>query len=222
MRQRWIKKAVPTLLLFTGLTFFIYGEIHLHAALKALAMDYAKFVRTIDILGRRNDDLVNEASKLRQQAEDAQTPPCRLPPREARYAVAARVRALAFDILDFENEKTSTRPATILSALATGEATMRRNSEDIGRYDQAAVTDFSKQFGGLVNGVTRKIRPFGLETSRLQRHIETINNILVMRLIANDLNDLADQLEVSPERLRPAPEFRIAPDVKSTTAIGQE
>jgi hypothetical protein len=223
MRQRWIKMVVSTCLILIGLTLFICNEIHLHAVLIALARNYASFAHRIDALATRNDDLVNEASKWRQQAKDAQKRSWRLPDRESRIAVAARARALARDILDFENEKTISQPVTILSVLPGGEEAMRRNLEDLDHYDQAATTDFLKQFGGPLDGVARKIRPYGLDTSRLQRHIETINNIVAMRLVANDLNDVADQLEPSPpERPRPAPEIRMAPDVRSTSAIGQE
>jgi hypothetical protein len=153
MRQRWIKTTVPACLILIGLTFFIYDEIHLHAALKTLARDYASFLQRIEALTRRNDDLVNEASKWRQRAKDVQKRSWRLPDRESRIAVAARARALARDILDFENEETITRPVTILSVLPGGEEMMRRNFEDIGHYDDTAVTDFLKQFGGPLNGV---------------------------------------------------------------------
>jgi len=223
MGQRWFKTVAPAFLILIGLKFFIYDEMHVHAALKALASEHTSQVRTVDDLRRRNNDLVNEASKWRQQAKVDQERSSQFPIRESRDAVAAGSRGLARDILDFENEKTTARPVTIVSAAPGGEETMRRNSENIGQYDQAAVTDFLKQFGGPVNGIVRKIRPFGLDTSRLQRHIEAINNILVMRLVANDLSDLADQLEPSPpERSRPAPEPRMAPDVRSTAAGGQE
>jgi len=210
------------LLTLAGLAFLVYDDIHVHAALKARDRDDAGSVQTIHVLGRRNDDLVREASKWKQQAEAAQKRSPSLLARESRNAVAAGARALARDMLDFENEKTVTRPVTIFSAVPGGEQTMRRNSEDIGRYDQAAVTDFLKEFGGPVNGVTRKIRPYALDTSRLQRHTETINSIQAMRLVANDLSDLANQLEASPpKRPRPAPEIRIATEVRSTAAMGQ-
>ncbi len=72
MRQRWIKTTVPACLILIGLTFFIYDEIHLHAALKTLARNYASFLQRIESLTRRNDDLVNEATKWRQRAKDVQ------------------------------------------------------------------------------------------------------------------------------------------------------
>jgi hypothetical protein len=223
MGQRWIKIVVLTCLILVGVTFFIYDEIHVHAVLNALARDDAGFGLTMDVLRRRNDDLVNEASKWRQQAEEAQKRSSRVPARESLDALAAEAAGLSRDVLDCENEKTVARPATIFSAVAGGEETMRRNSEENGRYDRAAVTEFLKQFGGPVNAIVRKIRPYGLDTSRLQRHIETINNIQVMRLVANDLTDLAEQLKASrPKRPRPAPEPRIALDVRRTAAIGQE
>jgi hypothetical protein len=215
--------AAPTFSVLTGLAFFIYRETDLRAALTARARDYAGFAQTMDVLRRRNDDLVNEVSKWRQKAKDARKHGSRSAARESGNALATRMRALARDILDFENEKTITRPVTILSAVPGGEQTMRRNSEDIAHYDQAAVTDFLKRFGGPVNGVARIVRPYTLDTSRLQRHIETINCIPAMRLVATDIIDLADQLEASPpKRPRPAPEIRIAPEVSSAAAIGQE
>jgi len=106
MGQRWFKTVAPAFLILIGLKFFIYDEMHVHAALKALASEHTSQVRTVDDLRRRNNDLVNEASKWRQQAKVDQERSSQFPIRESRDAVAAGSRGLARDILDFENEKT--------------------------------------------------------------------------------------------------------------------
>ena len=126
------------------------------------------------------------------------------------------------DMLDFENERTVGRPPTIVGGFAGGEEDIKpRNFEQITLYERTAVTDCLKRFGGSVNGIVRKSRPYALDTGRLQRHLETICNILIIRLIANDLNDLAGQLDTAqPKRSRP--ELQISPDLRSIAAHRNE
>lgn len=200
--------------------FVLYRDID--SKFKMLFERYTALAQKNEVLGRSNNDLANEASKWKNRAEKLQNHSPLLQPQESPRELAARAHTLARDILDFENEKEMSRPAMIL-VVAGGEATMRRNSEEIAHYDVDAVTEFLKQFGGPMNGFVRKSRPYDLDTSRLQRHIATINNILVMRLIANDLADLSDQLSTPViKRQRPAPEPRIEPQIRSTANAGQE
>jgi hypothetical protein len=221
MGRRRFKNAAFRLLILTVPTIFIF-EIHLYVTSKTLARDYAALAQRVEVVAGVNGELANEASKWRQRAEDAQRRLPPLPARESSERLAARVRALANEMLDFENERTVGRPPTIVGGFAGGgEDIMRRNFEQITLYERTAVTDCLKRFGGSVNGIVRKSRPYALDTGRLQRHIETICNLLMIRLIANDLNDLAGQLDTAqPKRSRP--ELQISPDLRSIAAHRNE
>jgi hypothetical protein len=80
-------------------------------------------------------------------------------------------------------------------AVPGGPEQMRRNESDILHYNDEAIMDFLKSFGGRIESIMRKARPYGADTSRLQAHILNLNSIQMMRLIGDDLNDVAEQLE---------------------------
>jgi hypothetical protein len=100
-------------------------------------------------------------------------------------------RILASDVLEFQENRLRNRPVLVFGGPSD---VTRKTMEDSNHYNQQAVVDFLKRFGGPIESVTRRLRPYRLDATRLQRHVIDLNSIQMMRFIADDLNDLADQL----------------------------
>jgi len=101
-------------------------------------------------------------------------------------------RTLASDVLDFQGNRLRNTPTIVIGG--PSEVT-RETLEDSNLYNQQAIVDFLKRFGGSIETNLRRARHYGLDPSRLQAHVAELNSIPMMRLIANDVNELADQLD---------------------------
>jgi 23S rRNA maturation mini-RNase III len=114
---------------------------------------------------------------------------------ESANRLAREAHTLASDVLDYQGDRMRNIPIRIMMAVPGGPEKMRRNEEDILHYNDQAIMDFLKKFGGEIESIMRRTKPYGLDTSQLQGHIANLNSIQMMRLIGDDLNDVAGQLD---------------------------
>lgn len=190
-----------------------YRENNTRKTLKTLERNNAALLRKVDTLEEMNHDLVQEASKWMQQVGQLEKQVTAPQTSESPNAVLQYAHSLALAVLDFQNQQSSSSPPLIVSVIPG--ATFASH-EAIQRHDREAVTKFFMQFGGPLTSAARKFGSYRLDTSGLKRHMAALDSITAMRLVADDLNDLADQLESRP-RLHRAPAPRVAPGLNTAS-----
>jgi hypothetical protein len=166
MRKRWAEITVVVLLVLPGQMSLLYWAVYMRGTAATASRNQQALALEMSVLNGRVLDLTNEADKWKARAEEAEKAAIPMRARESRREMSEGVNAEAAEILDFENEKEANRPPMILAAVPGGDETMRRNQGDLLRYENGAVRDFIKLFGGRVNDLIRRVRPYGIDTSR--------------------------------------------------------
>ena len=109
--------------------------------------------------------------------------------------VAREARILASDILSFEWEAEKGRPVTILNATPGGQYQTLQSMDAGSLYDSQRLIDFFKRFGGRIEGLLQRTKVYGLDEGHLQAHVTYLSSLAMMRIIASDLDSLADNIE---------------------------
>lgn len=102
------------------------------------------------------------------------------------------MRTLASDVIDFHALQKQSMPIMIVSSFDRG--TMDRSLAEINHHENEAVRQFLVKFSGAIGVMIGRMRPYGLDASRLEMHVTNVVNIDMMSMIATDLNALADEL----------------------------
>ena len=193
MRQLWIQTSGIAVLALVIQIVGFYGFLYLRSVVRIVYQEHQSQLSA-------NSQLEKEISRLNVEPNGAKTKslhaekrakPFTEVPEKSASQIGKLARTYASDVLDFQEEQLRGLP-TILIGGATDLS--RKSMEDSQFYNRQAIIDFLKTFGGPIESVLRQVKPFGFDTSRLQRHIEELNSIQMFRLIADDLNDLAGQL----------------------------
>lgn len=197
MREHWIKTSAIALLALVSKIVLFSGAMYLRQVTEVVYVDHQSLVLMNARQERDEKNLSEDVNRWKTRAltaEKNRTKPAAISQIESSKKLGES-HTLASDALDFQDDKLRNAPGLFLIAVPGGPELMRKNIEDSIRYNQQAVVDFLKRFGGPIESILRRARPYGLDTSRLQRHVGDLNSIQMMRLIAGDLNDLADQLD---------------------------
>jgi hypothetical protein len=113
--------------------------------------------------------------------------------RERAHVVASQARQLFTDILSFKNLVDANRPMRVLymAAPARTEATITSETQ----YEQSALLTFFAKFGDRIYQVKLSMGKQGVDTSTLDTHLAQLVNTQVLRLVALDLEGMAEQLD---------------------------
>jgi hypothetical protein len=192
MRHHWETTKISLMALASLIAVF-YGFIYLRTVVSIVYNEHQSAISEHSRLTKDVQNLTRELStwKTSRAAENHRAKSTSISGRGSQ-TISQQARTVASDVLDFQANKLVNSPVIVLSGPAP-ELT-RRTVDDSNRYNQQAVVDLLKRFGGPIESIMREVRPYGIDTSRLQRHIEELNSIQMMRLIADDVNDIADQL----------------------------
>jgi hypothetical protein len=194
-RRYWFGKTAIALLTVGCVVALLYSFIHLRTVERRAYDDHNSLVSANSRLARDVQDLTREVSVWKARAATAESDHARSAVRSHREptkTITQGFRTLAGDVLEFEGNRLRNSPVLVFGGLSD---LTRKTMEDSNHYSQQAVVDFLKRFGGPIESVMRRVRPYGLDSTRLQRHVIDLNNIQMMRSIADDVNDLADQLD---------------------------
>lgn len=193
-RRQWFAKTATALLTVGGVVAPLYSFFHLRTVTRTAYNDHNSLVSANLRLTRDVQELAREISVWKTRAATAESDNARaasLTRRKSVKTASQEFRTLASDVLEFQDNRLRNRPTLVFGGPSD---LTRKTLDDSNRYNQQAVVDFLKRFGGPIESVVRQVRPYGFDSTRLQRHIIDLNNIQMMRLIADDVNDLADQL----------------------------
>jgi hypothetical protein len=193
-RLRRFGKMAIALLTVGGLFSQLYNFIHLRTVTRTAFSELNSLVSANSQLTRDVQELTRRISVRETRAATAESDRARsaaLTHGKSIKTMTQEFRTLASDVLEFQDNRLGNRPTLVFGGPSD---VTRKTMEDSNHYNQQAVVDFLKRFGGPIESVTRRVRPYGLDSTRLQRHVTDLNSIQMMRLIADDVNDLADQL----------------------------
>jgi hypothetical protein len=193
MRLLWVQTSgIALLALFLQIVGF-YGFLYLRSVVRIVYQERQSQLSA-------NSRLEKEISRLKEELNGAKTKsphaanrakPFTEVPEKSASQIGKLARICASDVLDFHEERLRNLPTMLIGGAAD---LSRKGMEDSQRYDRQAIIDFLKTFGGPIESILRQVKAFGVDTSQLQRHMAELNNIQMIRLIADDLNDVAGQL----------------------------
>jgi hypothetical protein len=193
-RQRIQTSAIAFVSLLAQMVLF-YGALYLREVARTVYEDHRLLASTNIRLTRERANLAPEMSLWKTRALNAEIDraqsPAAIALEESAKKIEREARSQASDALQFQEQELGHTPTVVFGGPA--EIT-RKTMEDANRYNQQAIVDFLKKFGGPIESVMRRGRRYGVDPSRLQRHIMELNSIPMMQLVANDLNDIGDQL----------------------------
>jgi len=173
----------------------LYAFLDMRLVKRAAYDNQQSLVSANSRLAREVQDLTREMDDWKKRAQAAESAPAKsatISHRKSPKSMSEDFHALAGDVLDFQGNRLRSAPLLIIGGQPD---LMRQSMEQSNSYNQQAIMDFLKRFGGPIESVMRRTKPYGLDISRLQSHIIDLNSIQMMRLIADDVNDLADQLD---------------------------
>ena len=152
----------------------------------------------IETLEVQNRDFARELNELRSRAGKEQSKPSTaVKVRDAksriRQQTLCKVQELFGDITSYSSTLDISRPPLVLSSMSA-DVTQKSMAEQ-GRFEGNAVLDFLKLYGGPLYEVKKRCRELGIDTSRLEGHLSTLRGTVMFRVIANDLQDIAEELE---------------------------
>jgi len=194
-RKHWIETSTIVLLVWLGQILLFYGFPYLRSVTRAVYMDHQAFVSANSQRTKELQNLNREVNawKIRAlAAENSRAKSAARVQHDSPNRMTREFRTLASDMMDFQDHRLRNTPTIVFGGVS--EVT-RKTLEDSNRYNQQAIVDFLKRFGGAIESALRRTRPYGLDPSRLQSHVAELNSIQMMRLIASDVNELADQVD---------------------------
>jgi hypothetical protein len=197
-KQHFLGTVIPTILATIVVNIGVGGAIYLREVARFVYKDHQSLVSLNAQLTREKESLSTENGLWKHRAltaESNRAKPAAISEPESAKKLVGEFHTVAGSTLEFQSNKLNDRPMVVLIALPGGPELMRKNNDEINRYNQEAALEFFKRFGGPIDSLIRRSRPFGLDTSRLQAHLLDLNSIQMIRLIGDDLNDLGDQLE---------------------------
>ncbi len=195
MRKYWVGTAVVALMAVGSVTVLFFGFIYFRTVVRTVYEDHQFLVSRSSQLARDKAELAKENRAWETKKLNFQRAGSNSSAQESPTKLRKELRSLAGNILDFQTDKLANIPPAILIAVPGGQETMRKNMENSIRYNQEAVLELLKRFGGPIDACIRRVRPYQLDTTRLQSHVADLNSIQMITLIANDLSGLADQLD---------------------------
>jgi len=198
LKLQWIEKSTIALMALAIQIVLFYGAIYLRTLVRTVYQLDRSAAARITQLTNDKASLTRESSSWKSRAlelEHEHSKQEASSPKDLPKQLMQETRVCASDILSFQDIELSNKPTTILIAVPGGQELMRKSMEDSIRYNDQAIVEFLKTFGGQIESIMRRVRPYGLDTSRLERHVAELNGIQMTRLIADDLNDLADQMD---------------------------
>jgi hypothetical protein len=121
--------------------------------------------------------------------------------RKERTSLRSQARRLFTDILSYKNLVDANRPMRVLY---TSSPTLTETSITAeAQYEQTALLNFFAKFGVRIYQVELSMKNEGLDTSSLDSHLAQLVNTQVLRLVALDLEGMAEQLGRNEERPNP-------------------
>lgn len=178
------------------LIVIFYGFIYIRTVVSIVYNEHQSAISEHSRLLEDVQHLTRELNALKTVTRIIESSPAKsaaISRRGSPKTISPRARTVASDALDFQGNKLRNLPMIVIGGFSPDLT--RKTMEDSSRYNDQAIVEFLKRFGGPIESIMREIRPYGIDTSRLQRHIEELNSIQMMRLIADDLNDIANQLD---------------------------
>jgi hypothetical protein len=117
----------------------------------------------------------------------------KLKKRGAAPVIASQARRLFTDILSYKNLVDANRPIRVLY---TSSPTLTETSITAeAQYEQTALLNFFAKFGARIYQAELSMKNEGLDTSSLDSHLAQLVNTQVLRLVALDLEGMAEQLD---------------------------
>ena len=166
MRRHWIETStIAFLTLFAQIVLF-YGPIFCRKIAQTVYEDHEFQAAAKVQLTHENSNLTTELRLWKTKAligkgdEHAAAALQNDSPKKIRRDA----RSQASDVLEFQAREFRNLPGIVIGGPA--EIT-RRTMEESNRYNQKAIVDFLKKFGGPVESVMRRARPYGIDPSRL-------------------------------------------------------
>jgi hypothetical protein len=132
--------------------------LYIRNVVRAVYDDHQSLLSKNARLAQENEGLLGETNLWKHRVlniESDRPQPTVLSEAEAAKKLARALHVGASNVLDFQAEELNNRPMLVLIAVPGGSELMRENNDKINRYDQEALLDFLKRFGGPIDGLIR-------------------------------------------------------------------
>ena len=193
-RLAWALGAIPAVLGFAIATTTLNTLLHDRYALQ---VDLSKLQSNAKVLSEKFEVLDKQLRNSDRLEGVATRPkPDRRPTASESSnpkRIIEKARRAADALLTYESDIELNRPPLILavSASAITERTIAAGEQ----FEKNTLLDFCRRFSGLLYELEQEFREQGVDTSRLHTHLAQLMNTQMIRLMAFDLNAMADQLE---------------------------
>ena len=194
-----LRSLVKAIIVGAGLPLIAWSCLFLWAIYKSVYNDHHNLVgRLRSVVIEKNvlkEGVRNRDMYIRQLEAGPKVTVQPVEPSRTSQRVAKEARILASDILSFESEAEKGRPVMILNATPGGQYQTLQSMDAGSLYDSQRLINFFKRFGGRIENLIQRTKVYGLDEGQLQAHVAYLSSLAMTRIIASDLEALADDID---------------------------